>query len=233
MSGKGISQKVVLITDPKVLAIPVVDNGEPLYDLSSQGGIIYGPSPEIPNNQDYTKMRKTVYEKLYQAQSLLPSNIRFCLYEGYRSLQLQRDLFETRLQKLKNFYPSWDEKEVFEETTKLVSPVVNYDGSRNIPPHSTGGAIDVYLIDPSGNALDMGIHPKDWMSDTDGSLSLTASKNISSEAQKNRAMMAKVLIAVGFVNYATEYWHWSYGDRYWAYFKRADSAIYGIYTKVS
>ena len=29
-----------------------------------------------------------------------------------------------------------------------------------------------------------------------------------------------------FANYPTEYWHWSYGDRYWAYHKGEDHAIY-------
>lgn len=38
--------------------------------------------------------------------------------------------------------------------------------------------------------------------------------------------MGDVLEAVGFVNYPTEYWHWSYGDRYWAYHKQKSNALY-------
>jgi D-alanyl-D-alanine dipeptidase len=30
-----------------------------------------------------------------------------------------------------------------------------------------------------------------------------------------------------FVNYPMEWWHFSYGDRYWAYHKKALQAIYG------
>jgi hypothetical protein len=33
--------------------------------------------------------------------------------------------------------------------------------------------------------------------------------------------------SAGFINYSTEWWHWSYGDRYWALITKADSAIYG------
>lgn len=55
--------------------------------------LAYGPSPEVPNNTDYTKLRKTVYEKLTQAQKLLPAALHFCLYEGYRSLNLQKNTF--------------------------------------------------------------------------------------------------------------------------------------------
>ncbi len=36
-----------------------------------------------------------------------------------------------------------------------------------------------------------------------------------------------VLGAAGLVNYPTEWWHWSYGDRYWAMATGAPGAIYG------
>jgi len=219
-------QKIILIADPQVLSIPAVENGDPMFDLCEQKIIAFGPSPEIPNNTDYTKMRKTVYEKLLQAQSLLPQGLRLCLYEGYRSLTLQNMLFTNRYNQIKAHCPNWSEQQVFEETTKLVSPVINIDGTKNIPPHSTGGAIDVYLINDQGEPVEMGIHPSRWTEDMDGSLSLTFSEKISNEAKHNRSIMNNVLESVEFVNYPTEYWHWSYGDRYWAYHIGHPHAIY-------
>jgi D-alanyl-D-alanine dipeptidase len=221
------TNEIILIADPRILEIPIQDNQEPMVNLINQSEIVCGPSPEIPNNTDYTKMRKTVYEKLIQAQKLLPTGLSFCLYEAYRSLSLQKMLFDTRYAKVKALHPDWQHPQIFAETIKLVSPMINLDGSNNIPPHSTGGAIDVYLLDDQGEYVEMGIHPKDWMSDQDGSLSLSASQVISAEAKKNRKIMHDVLLAVGFVNYGTEYWHWSYGDRYWAYYQNKPHAIYG------
>ncbi|NUT29743.1 MAG: dipeptidase, partial [Streptomyces sp.] len=29
------------------------------------------------------------------------------------------------------------------------------------------------------------------------------------------------------INYGTEWWHWSYGDRYWALQTRQPAALYG------
>jgi len=217
--------EIVLIADPKVLAVPIKDNQEVLIDLKDQKIIQYGLSPEIPNNTDYTKMRKAVYEKLVQAQALLPKGVHFCLYEAYRSISLQRRLFENRFKIVADQNPTWDRDRVFTETTKLVSPVQNRDGSENVPPHSTGGAIDVYLVDDQGYPLEMGIHPKEWIND--GGESLTDSRKISDVARKNRNIMSHALIAVGFVNYPTEYWHWSYGDRYWAYHLQQPVALYG------
>lgn len=226
---KGYSEKsIISIVDPCVLSIAIKETKEPLIDLRDQSVILFGPSPEIPNNQDYTKIRSSVYEKLVKAQKLLPNNLLFCLYEGYRSLNLQQKLFDNRYELLQKNNPAWNHEQLFQETIKLISPVMNLDGSLNIPPHSTGAAIDIYLVDSHGFIVDMGIKVEDWMQDIDGSLSQTNSAKISILAQKNRSIMAYALIRVGFVNYPGEYWHWSYGDRYWAYHSGNQFALYGI-----
>ncbi|SED95789.1 D-ala-D-ala dipeptidase [Streptomyces sp. TLI_105] len=36
-----------------------------------------------------------------------------------------------------------------------------------------------------------------------------------------------MLTSTGLVNYPTEWWHWSYGDRYWAPATGAATAPYG------
>ncbi|MDX2165098.1 MAG: M15 family metallopeptidase [Gammaproteobacteria bacterium] len=218
----------VLIADPRVLAIPVKENHEIMVDLVSQSEIKLGPSPEIENNTDYTKMRKTVYEKLLFAQSLLPNNIKICLYEGYRSLKLQKFLFESRQKNVLAVHPHLSGKALFDEVIRLVSPVINFDESVNIPPHSTGAAVDIYLIDEAGEYMDMGIHPKDWLLDVDGVLSKTTATQITAEAKQNRQIMTEVMLKAGFVNYFTEFWHWSYGDRYWAFQTKQPYAIYDV-----
>lgn len=220
--------EIVFITDKRVLAIPVKECKEPWVNLQEQSVIEIGPSPEIPNNTDYFYMRNKVYEKLVQAQTKLPSGLRFCLYEAYRSLELQKILYDGRYAKVKHAHPDWSHEDLHVETTRLVSPVVELDGTPNIPPHATGAAVDVYLLDENGDAIDMGMHPKDWQDDVDGSLSVTHSDAISETAQKNRDIMSKVLSEVGFVNYPTEFWHWSYGDRYWAYHTQQPYALYGM-----
>lgn len=223
--------RIILLADPEILAVPIHENHEPFVDLKDQNIIAVGPSPEIPNNTDYTKMRKSVYEMLVAAQAMLPQGLKFCLYEGYRSLTLQEKLFNERYDVVKNMHSTWTHTEAFIETTRLVSPVINLDGTQNIPPHSTGAAVDVYLINSAHEIIDMGIRVDEWMKDVDGSLSLTDSKTISASAHQYRNIMNHVLTEVGFVNYPTEYWHWSYGDRYWAYHKKADYAFYGSIVK--
>jgi len=222
-----ICSQIISIADPRVLSMPIIENNDPMIDLKDQHLIAFGPSPEIQDNNDYTKIRNTIYLKLLEAQKKLPEDLRFCLYEGYRSLKLQTKLFDDRYNILKYDHLNWDHKKLFAETTKLVSPVMNFDGSQNIPPHSTGAAVDIYLIDGAGHEVDMGILVKDWMQDLDGSLSETNSVRISDDAKKNRSIMSCALQSIGFVNYLGEYWHWSYGDRYWAYCAGEKFALYG------
>ena len=50
---------------------------------------------------------------------------------------------------------------------------------------------------------------------------------ISSEARHNRSVLATVLSEAGLVNYPTEWWHWSFGDRYWAHVTGRPFAIHG------
>ncbi|WP_329601537.1 MULTISPECIES: hypothetical protein [Burkholderia] len=39
--------------------------------------------------------------------------------------------------------------------------------------------------------------------------------------------MIAALTRAGFTNYPSEWWHWSFGDRYWAVTQNESHAIYG------
>lgn len=225
-----MKKDIVLITDPRVLKINIEECYEEMIDLieikEEDKKILYGSSPEIADNKDYTKMRKSIYLKLLEVnRKLKPLGYEICLYECWRSISLQKMLFDNIYNRFKKDNPNWTHEEIFKKSTEGVSPVINLDGTINVPAHSTGGAIDVYLVDINTKEfIDMGPHPKEPYDDK---LSPTNSNEISEEAKKNRKLMTDVLREVGFVNYPTEYWHWSYGDRYWAYISKKEKAIYG------
>jgi zinc D-Ala-D-Ala dipeptidase len=46
-------------------------------------------------------------------------------------------------------------------------------------------------------------------------------------ARRNRGLLAAAMDHAGFVNYPAEWWHWSYGDRYWAFQTSRETALYG------
>jgi D-alanyl-D-alanine dipeptidase len=224
-----VSKETVVVYEQPVLAdVEVREVSEAIIDLRQQNAICYQTSQEVKRfNPNYSKIRKTVYDMLIEAQTLLPANLRLCVNEGYRSHKSQDLLFKHRLNQIKAANPAFSYTEAFAETAKLISPVTNLDGTVNILPHATGGAIDVYLVNDKGKAVDMGLYPKDWRrSDIYKNQSRIDSEVISEEARYYRDQMAYALAAVGFVNYPNEYWHWSYGDSYWAY-HTGNYAIYG------
>jgi D-alanyl-D-alanine dipeptidase len=55
----------------------------------------------------------------------------------------------------------------------------------------------------------------------------TSAQGISGKAIRNRGLLIDAMRTAGFVNYPTEWWHWSYGDRYWAYLLGKPAAIFG------
>ena len=214
-------------SSPEVLAMPVLECGEPLVDLRDTGGFAIGPPPECPETEpDYTFIRQGILERLHKAQALLPPGIRLKLYEGYRSLAVQQMLFSDELQRVRERQPGISEADCFKEATRMVSAVAYPDGTPNIPPHNTGAAVDLYLIDEQDEVLDFGMDIYQW-TEVDPDLCLTHTPGLSEQAVANRAMLVNVMTRVGFVNYSQEWWHFSYGDRFWAYLSGHEHAIYG------
>ena len=130
-------KKIIYLADPEIISIPILECQEVMLDLKNQGELQFGPPPETPLTEPhYTKLRKSVFEKLCQAQKDLPSGWRFRIYEAFRSLEVQKMLFDQEYEKAAKNSDSKTHAELFYEATRLASPVINLDGSKNIPPHT-------------------------------------------------------------------------------------------------
>lgn len=209
----------VLIAAPQVQAIALEDNGEKLADVAQAGLLLADPQRRI-------LLRESVLERLLRVQSRLPQGLRLEIHDGWISLEQQQRYFDERFALVQQEQPQLSPEEAFTETTRLASPVINRDGSRNTPPHSTGGAVDLALVDTDGQRLDFGMQIQDWAT-ADPAVSETRSKKIPAMVQATRAVLYQGMIAAGFVNYYTEWWHYSYGDKYWAFQSGQPQAIYG------
>ncbi len=214
-----VPETIVLISDPKVLQIPIQENNDQLVDIREFPEILVDTRKSKVSNS-YFKLRKSVIAKLLEAKKFLPAGIHFLVIEGYRPLSLQKRYFEEYSNKLSKLHPDWDEKRIYQEASKYVAP------PEIIPPHSTGGAVDLTLVKDDGIELDMGtrlnVNPEE-----SNNACFTLAANISDAAKTNRQLLIDIMSKSGFVNYPTEWWHWSYGDRYWAYHANNPSAFFG------
>jgi len=112
-----------------------------------------------------------------------------------------------------------DPAELYRQTSAFVSPV-------EIAPHCAGAAVDLTLRGADGDELDMGGAVNGHRFGDEASCPFDAS-GLSRSARRNRDLLAEVMVGAGFVNYPTEWWHWSFGDRYWALMTSTENAIYG------
>ncbi|MER5665547.1 M15 family metallopeptidase [Streptomyces mirabilis] len=210
--------EIVLMSDPKIAAIPVVECGEPLVDVR-----VGEPLPVDARKRDgegaFAHLREGVLARLLEAQGLLPDGVRLLFVEGYRPPSLQRAYFERYADELRASNPGWDEERIRVAASRYVSPP-------EVAPHSAGAAVDLTLVDADGRELDMGTRMNASPEESGGAC-YTDAEGIGRRARANRRLLGDVLTAGGLVNYPTEWWHWSYGDRYWALGSGAPHAIYG------
>lgn len=203
-----------------VNAVRVLDCGEPLVDVRHiQPPLAFAQAhPWGARFRRQFFVRKGVAARLVRAQSLLPQGHRLLIIECYRPRMVQRRLFAGLYFYLWTLYPDWDEQQLREAANVLIA-----DPDIDAPaPHSTGGAVDLTLADPSGRPVEM-CAPLGW---TEASAP-TICDRITPEARANRQLMIDALTEAGLTNYPGEWWHWSYGEPGWAVRVGGNTAVYG------
>ena len=163
-------------------------------------------------------IRESVAKKIIEADKNLKNlqpEYRLIINCGYRSLKVQTKIFLKILSKIcKNFYPN--PIDLYEIVHQLIAVPT-------VAGHPTGGAVDIAIFDKKKDKIiDFGSKIDDLSAKN---LSVF-SRNISKEAKKNRLLLRKIMLAVGFAPFDGEWWHFSYGDREWAFYYKKKCAIY-------
>ena len=198
---------MLLLSDPRVSAVPVIDDGEPLVRLFPA----LSPTRAL--------VRRSLAERLMAADLALPAGIRLKVVEGYRSVADQQAIIAAYSAELCAERPGLSPEELATLTSRFVAPL-------EVAPHVAGAAVDLTLVDATGEELDLGT-PIDATPEQSDGRCYFAADGIGADARAHRDLLARVLTSVGLVNYPTEWWHWSYGDRYWALVTGAPHALYG------
>jgi zinc D-Ala-D-Ala dipeptidase len=196
----------ILLSDPRVGAVPVRESHEPLVALDAG----FGPARAL--------VRHGLATRLEAARDLLPLGIGLRVVEGHRSLTNQQAIIASYAAEVCAAHPGIGPGELERLTSRFVAPVA-------VAPHVAGAAVDLTLVDARGEELDLGTPIDATPEQSEGSCFTAA--EVGPVARAHRDLMARVLGAAGLVNYPTEWWHWSYGDRYWALLTGTDAAIYG------
>lgn len=208
----------VLISDPAVRNVPVLESGEPLATLRGAGPRLF-----IDNSGDHAAhgsplfhlVRAGVRSRLLRAAARLPVGVGMLVLEGYRPLSHQLALFERYRSRFAAEHPYARAEQIERMTARFVAPI-------DVAGHPAGAAVDLTLCNAQGQPLDMGTAPNQAVP-----ASALDAQGIDIGARARRQLLAEALTSQGFINYPSEWWHWSYGDRYWAFASRAPAAVYG------
>ncbi|MFG1946728.1 M15 family metallopeptidase [Nonomuraea sp. NPDC048826] len=210
--------EIVLLSDERIAAVPVRECGEPLVDLRSLESVRVD-GRQADDAGAFAHVRQSVADRLVAAQTQLPRGLRLLVVEGFRPMALQERYFASCVARLSAAHPEWDGERTWTEASRYVSPP-------GVAPHTSGGAVDLTLCTTEGTELPMGTSVNATPPESDEACH-TDAPGIGAEARRNREALGAAMSAAGFVNYPTEWWHWSYGDRYWAHVSGAHHARYG------
>ncbi|WP_244135642.1 M15 family metallopeptidase [Burkholderia seminalis] len=214
---------MIPLSDPAVRSIALIESHEGFVDLAffdERIAVDRSRSVVANTSPHFLKVRRGVAHRLAAAAHALPAGLRLYVKEGYRPLALQREYFANHLATLRatlNPLPSGD---------ALVELASHHVAPPEVAAHPTGAAVDLTLISADCVEADMGSIMNATDQESSGAC-YTHNPFISRPAARNRQILSAALASAGFTNYPSEWWHWSFGDRYWAVIQNESHAIYG------
>lgn len=204
-----------------LLPINTLENQEIMVNISKKlKGVIclYEKKDMQKYLDDDIWVRYSVFKKLKKISIKLKKinkNYQLKIVYGYRHINVQKKYFNIRKKILTKKYPNISKERLNELTHALVAHPI-------IAGHPTGGALDLTVI-LNGEDLDMGTKIADFKNKNKIN---TFYKNLTKEQVKNRKLLHDLMLSENFAPFYGEWWHFSYGDKEWAWFYNKKNAIY-------
>lgn len=165
-------------------------------------------------------LRSGIIERLNRVQSSLPDGFRLCVRDPLRAKDIIWKLYHAYMENAIK-----DQGVDVREADLYVRNILALPDDPVTPGHMTGGAVDVVLLHADGSrapmVIDYSIIPRKEQMFTD-------CPRLPERVVYHRELLKKHMEQEGFLNYFREYWHFSFGDSYWAVRQKEKIACYGI-----
>lgn len=212
------------------MKIPIYENGEQLETLNPKE--FFCESAYYKSRYTSTSeinLRVGVVEKLRKVQKKLKQIGKYSLkiFDGFRPAALQEKMYNDTYKKFEIENPNLNKKELKELTHKYWAfPDKN---PLSPPPHNTGGAVDLTIVNEKTWEIPMGTEFDDLTERASTNYYSTKGKKEenSNIYNANRMLLKQVMEEAGFKNYPEEWWHFNYGNQEWAETNGGERAIYG------
>ena len=220
--------------------IPIQENNDKLIAIPCCFKFIsphpyYALGAPYKGKNEIWKLREEVVKRLIQVNEYLKSrnnSFNLLIYDGWRPIEVQEFMFNRAFilecERL-NIDASVGDMKLYPFIQKQVEKFWAYPSFDEScpPPHSTGGALDVTLVDKCGNIVDMGssIDQMDEKSKHEYFADIENEEAIIFCNRRN--LLKEIMLEFDFVQHPNEWWHFSYGDQLWAWKNKRASALYG------
>ncbi|MBE9053085.1 D-alanyl-D-alanine dipeptidase [Nostocales cyanobacterium LEGE 11386] len=210
--------------------IPILECGELLVPIPLELFAVESPHPYEKLGAPYGEhspyyLRQSVVDNLIQAQNYLQqlhSRWYIQIFDAYRPVPVQQFMVDysfaqaLQQQKLTEAELSPNQRQEIWEAVYEIWAVPSLD-EKTPPPHSTGAAVDVTLVDDTGEIVNMG-SPIDELSErSHPDYYANSDQPEAQQYHAHRLLLCDVMLKAGFQRNPREWWHFSYGDQMWAW----------------
>jgi zinc D-Ala-D-Ala dipeptidase len=224
--------------------IPIVECGEPLVPIPLDIFAVESPHPYEKLGAPYGDrspffLRQGVLECLQDAQTHLQQNHpgwHIQIFDAYRPVEVQQYMVDYTFNELvaaeglspKDLTPA--QRQAFQERVHQFWAVPSLDPATP-PPHSTGAAVDVTLIDAENQTVDMG-SPIDEISPRSYPDYFANRRHPAGiRYQTHRQILAEAMRAARFRQHPNEWWHFSCGDQLWAWLSQTETPTVSVISR--
>lgn len=222
--------------------IPILECEEPLITLPAKLFVLQTPHPYASLAAPYGERspysaRLSVLEGLILAQSHLQDwrpGWRIQIFDAYRPIAVQQfmvdhtfaEVAQTKGVPISNL-SEMEKHAIWQEVYQFWA--IPSHNPATPPPHSTGGAIDITLVDEQDQPVDMGSpidelsprsYPNYYAIDNLKTLSWLGDGIDLEQAREfhdRRQLLRQIMLRAGFCQHPNEWWHFSMGDQLWAW----------------
>lgn len=226
--------------------IPIQECHEQLVAIPLQQFAVQQPHPYVIVGAPYGDrspycLRQGVVERLLVAQTALQQKCpgwRIQIFDAYRPLAVQQHMVNYTFEQLVRSHQLTPDQLTAIQRQEFLTQVYQFWAEPNHnpltpPPHSTGAAIDITLVNAAGEPIDMGSpidelsprsYPDHYAPGSDG-----AEHHPGTAAFHNhRQLLNQVMRQAEFYRHPREWWHFSYGDQLWAWLKQQHEGVVDV-----
>jgi zinc D-Ala-D-Ala dipeptidase len=226
-------------------AVPIVECGEPLVRIPSAAFRFTDPHPYVEAGAPYGdrspySLRQGIVDRLIAAGRSLQNHHpgwQIQIFDAFRPLSVQAYMVDLAMQQAVAERGWTAEQLTSAQRQTILAQVHTFwavpnDNPDTPPPHSTGAAVDVTLVDAEGQVIDMGsaideMSPRsypDFFAEwaiakyaAEGQDSSAVSAADRAKFAAHRQILTNAMTSAGFRQHLREWWHFSWGDQYWAW----------------